>query len=102
MAIAQRLKELRESRSLSQSDLAELTGIPQSTLSHYERGVEVSATNLIKLAFTFQVTSDYLLGIENDESLVDVAISHSERRLIDAVRRGDKLKAITMIVTGDD
>lgn len=102
MGVAQRLKELREGRGLSQSDLADITGIPQSTLSHYERGVEVSASNLIKLAYCFQVTADYLLEIEENPALVDVAISHHERRLIDAVRRGDKLAAIKMIVNGEE
>jgi len=100
MGVSQRLKELREGRGLSQSDLADITGIPQSTLSHYERGVEVSASNLIKLAYCFQVTADYLLGIEDNSALVDVAISHHERRLIELVRRGDKLAAIKMIVNG--
>lgn len=102
MSITQRLKELRESRGLSQADLAEIAGIPQTTISNYERGTQVTAENLIKLAHCFQVTSDYLLGIEDDSALVDVPVTHTERRLLDAVRRGDKLRAITMIVTGDE
>ena len=102
MSITQRLKELRESRSLSQSDLAELTGIPQTTISNYERGTQVTAENLIKLAQTLQVTSDYILGIEDNAALVDVSISHAEKRLIAAIRRGDKIRAIAMIVNGDE
>lgn len=102
MNTAQRLKDLREERGFSQQDLAELTGIPQTTLSRYERGIEISASNLVRLAQFFQVTSDYLLGIEDNPALVDVSITHRERRLVDAVRRGDKLRAIAMIMNGDE
>lgn len=102
MKSAQRIKELRENRGLSQQDLAEIAGIPQTTLSRYERGIEVSGENLIKLAHAFQVTADFLLGIEDDSALVDIPVTHTERRLLDAVRRGDKLRAIAMIMNGDE
>lgn len=102
MNAAQRLKQLREDRSLSQADLAEVSGIPQSNISRYERGIDIPAPNLIKLASALQVTADYLLGVSEDATLVEVVVTHTERRLLDAVRRGDKLKAITMIVTGDE
>lgn len=98
--IGQRLKELRDAKRLSQSDLAEITGIPQSTLSHYERGVEISASNLIKLAHALGCTSDYILGIEDETQPIDV--SNRERLILDELRRGNKLKAIAMIASGDE
>jgi transcriptional regulator with XRE-family HTH domain len=102
MNAAQRLKQLREDKSLSQHDLAELTGIPQSNISRYERGVDIPAPNLVRLANTLQVTADYLLGESDDPSLMEIAVTHAEHRLLNAIRRGDKLRAITMIVTGSD
>lgn len=100
MSIASRLKETRENKRLSQADVSQITGIPQTTLSNYERGTQVTAENLIKLAQCFNVSADYLLGIEEDTQPIDV--SNQERRIIDELRRGNKLKAIAMIASGDE
>ncbi len=58
-----RIKELRESRGLSQIELAEAVGRSQSALGTYERGERSPDSELIaKLADFFNVTTDYLLG----------------------------------------
>lgn len=60
----QRLKELRTSRGLSQKQLGEIIGATYSAVSFWETGInEPKASNVIKLAQYFEVTSDYLLGI---------------------------------------
>lgn len=61
-----RIRDLREDADLKQSQLAEAVGISQKTLSNYETG----ATNpdsyaIIKLAEYFDVSTDYLLGVED-------------------------------------
>lgn len=58
-----RLQEARLSRRLSQSELARISEVPQSTISSYEKGRQYTPDNLVKLAKALKVTSDYLLGL---------------------------------------
>ncbi len=58
-----RLKAARELRKLSQGELAEKSGLPPSSVSHFEAGNrKPSFDNLRKLARALAVTTDYLLG----------------------------------------
>ena len=61
-----RLKELREEKCLSQSQLAKETGLSQAGISLWEDGLRVpNAQVIIVLAQYFKVTSDYLLGLSD-------------------------------------
>lgn len=63
---AQRLKELRKERKLSQAALALETGLTQSAVASWEVLTNVpSAEAVIVLAKFFGVTTDYLLGLED-------------------------------------
>lgn len=63
---AKRLKELRKWENMSQSRLAELIGVAQSNVSDWENDVSrPEYDNLIKIAKIFDVSTDYLLGLEN-------------------------------------
>lgn len=58
-----RIRELREERSLKQIDLAQVLGIRQNTLSTWETGrYEPDNEMLQKIADYFQVSVDYVLG----------------------------------------
>ena len=58
-----RLKGTREEKGLTQADLAEKTGLPPSSISHFENGPrKPSFDNLRRLAAALSVTTDYLLG----------------------------------------
>ena len=60
-----RLKELRESRRLTQDGLGKKFGLAGSTISLYERGQrQADYETLIKFADFFDVSVDYLLGRE--------------------------------------
>jgi transcriptional regulator with XRE-family HTH domain len=60
--IGSRLVKLRETRKLSQSKVARLTGIQKSNLSQIENDiVKPGADNSKKLADFFGVTTDYIL-----------------------------------------
>ncbi len=61
MTVAQKLKELREKKGLSQADCAKAIGIDRTTYAKYENGGSVKR-NVEKLAAYFNVTTDYLLG----------------------------------------
>jgi transcriptional regulator with XRE-family HTH domain len=58
-----RLREVRERRGLSQTDLAKRTGLQPSAISHFETGKRApSFDNLRKLADALGESIDYLLG----------------------------------------
>lgn len=61
--IANRLKEAREIKGATQTQVSKETGINNKTLSGYERGVsEPDLTTLALLADYYLVSADYLLG----------------------------------------
>lgn len=59
----ERLKQLRNSRSLTQQDIARLLGVERSTYVKYERGQSDPPTaTLVRLADYFGVSVDYIIG----------------------------------------
>ena len=61
-----KLRELREEKGLKQIDVAEFLNVKQNTYSQYEsekRQLPIDA--LIKLAKFYEVSTDYILGLEN-------------------------------------
>ena len=63
----ERIKELREERDMSQEKLAKLLCCNQQTISKYEREVrDLGTQTIINLCRIFEVSADYLLGLEDD------------------------------------
>ena len=61
-----KLKQLRSEKGLSQKEIAKIIGVSVSAYSNYEQGIrEPSYDILIKLAKFYDVTTDYLLGLED-------------------------------------
>ena len=61
ITINERIKDLRTERGMKQSDLAEATGIPASTVSDYEQdGVSIPHTAVETLADYFGVSLEYI------------------------------------------
>jgi len=66
---AERLRELRRQKDLSQSDLGERVGVHFTHISRYERGLSrPSADTLKRLADALGVSGDYLLEGATDEA----------------------------------
>jgi len=62
---AQRLKELRLDKDLSQFALAEMVNLSQSAIKQWENETRIpNAAAVLALAIFFDVTTDYLLGKE--------------------------------------
>lgn len=60
----QRLKDMREDRDLSQSDIAQVLETTQEQVSKYETGKQMMGVDkYIKLARFYNVSLDYLTGI---------------------------------------
>ena len=63
-----RLRKARESRGLTQADLAKKTGLQAAAISHFETGQRApSFDNLRKLSDALTVSIDYLLGRIDEE-----------------------------------
>ena len=66
MAHYPRLKDIREDHDLTQTQVAEHLFITQQQYSLYEKGLrEIPVSMVIKLAKLYNVTVDYLLGLES-------------------------------------
>ncbi len=62
-----RIKDLREDRDLSQSQIAEVIKTTQQQYSKIETGKsDISGEKLILLARFYNVSTDYILGLTND------------------------------------
>jgi len=68
-----RLRHLREARSLSQARLAGKLGITKSMVSAYENGIRLPSHDVfIKIADFFNISTDYLYG-RNNTQFIDTA-----------------------------
>lgn len=60
------LRELRTAAKLTQSQLADRTGISRSTLYRYENSQNLPDSDIIvRLALALHTTTDYLLGLDD-------------------------------------
>ena len=65
----ERLKELRKERQIKQSELAALLSVDQRTISNWENGLREPDYNmLIKIASVFEVSTDYLLCVDEHDN----------------------------------
>ena len=64
--VGSRIKDLRNEKNLTQQQMADILKIDRSNYSKYELGkLEVNNDMLIALAKYFNVSSDYILGLED-------------------------------------
>ena len=62
-----RIRDLREDRDLSQSEIAKVIKTTQQQYSKIETGkADISGEKLIALAKFYNTSADYLLGLTND------------------------------------
>ena len=66
MTFADRLRELRSTRGLTQKDIYTAIGVPPIVYQRYEYGRSPAFEKLIALADYFDVSLDYLVGRSDD------------------------------------
>ena len=70
--IALTLRELRDKKGVSQDIVSEACGMTRVTLARYETGARIpKAENIARLAAYYGVTSDYILGRDQEEPAQD-------------------------------
>ena len=63
---SERLRELRKENNLSTMQLGKAIGVSDATICHWENAQnDEKISQLIKLALYFNVSSDYLIGLED-------------------------------------
>lgn len=65
----QRLRDMREDKDLTQKEIAAILNIDQRVYSNYEIGKrEIPVHLLIKLSQYYDVSTDFLLGLKDNET----------------------------------
>ena len=86
-----RLKLLREKSGMTQISLSTRLGMSQESISSYERGASTPSIDVLKtIAAFFNVSTDYLLGMDDNE--YRVASSELNSFEISLLRNFKKLK----------
>ena len=81
--VADRVKNLREGKDLTQSRLAKQLGITRSSVNAWEMGISVPSTQyIVELANIFKVSTDYLLGVDTSSSISVVGLTEEEVQMI--------------------
>lgn len=84
---AKRLKELREQHHLSMMQLANVLHVSDAAISNWENSInEPKISYLIAISKYFDVSADYLLGLEDEdghkETDYNFEYSHADTKLI--------------------
>ena len=71
--LAERLRALRKDSGLSPGGLAEKLGVTAATISRWESGkMAITDQNLVKIARFFEVSADFLLGLDAEPAPSEV------------------------------
>ncbi len=78
-----RLKELREQKNLSQTQVAKRLSLTRSSISGYENNLAVPSIDVLsKMALLYGVTTDYILGLDNRSVIVLDGLTPREAAVI--------------------
>jgi len=98
--LGRRITELRESRKMTQEELAKKLNISRASLSHYEKARrEPDYETLQKIADYFQVSIDYMFGrTANSKEILDEHV----RDFVDSLELSDStlLESFTLTIDG--
>ena len=85
--LAKRVKEYRLAARMSQKELAEQSGVSQTTISHFEQGV---SRNLTLANFISLLRAERLAEILPELPMPPMALREIEKLIPKRVRRGKK------------
>ena len=83
-----RLRELRDSKNLTQTQVAKRLSLSKTTISGYENNIKTPSLDvLVKLSILYGVSADYILGLENRKMLlIDGLTLNQEEIMKDLIR----------------
>lgn len=81
--IADRIKYAREKNNLTQTELAKKMSVTRSSVNAWEMGITIPSTErLAELAAVLNVSSDFLLGIDDNDSISLSGLAENQKRLV--------------------
>lgn len=84
--IAEKVKKLKEQKGLSQVELARLLGITRSSVNAWEMGISVPSTQyIVDLAGVFDISTDYLLGVDSSSTISVAGLTDSDILLVHSI-----------------
>ena len=91
-----KLKSLRVEKNLTQKQIADRVGVAISAISSYESGARYPSYDvLIRLAYIYHVSTDFLLGITSTRHIDITGLSDGEieivSQLVDVLRTKNHL-----------
>ena len=96
--IADRIKQLRKKKGVSQSQLAEAIGVKNNTVSTWERGTRKPDSDALQLLSNyFEVSFEYLLG-SSDKEETRVKPSQGELDSYALSAKADEIKESTELL----
>ena len=85
------LKTLRLHEEMTQAQLSQKLGLTKSVISAYETGLRLPSYDvLIHIAQIFKVSTDYLLGVEQKDSLDLSGLTQNEKSALWALIKAMK------------
>ena len=89
------LKRLRNEAGYTQKQLADKLGITKSVVSYYELQERYPSPEiLLKLAIIFHVSTDYLLGLEREETVSLSGLDKDDilivKKMVEALRKKNR------------
>lgn len=77
--LADKIRHIREQSGITQAELARKLGLTRSSVNSWEMGLSVPSTQyVIELAKLFDVSTDYLLGLEQGATISVEGLSDKE------------------------
>ena len=98
-----KIKYLRQTNNLSQSELAKIIGVSQKSISDYEKQkTQPDIETLIKLADYFHTTIDYILGHNVPYLLDKSTLSQEQQELLNYIQNlsPQNCKRVKDFITG--
>ena len=88
MSVGEKIRELRIEKDLLQRELAAIIHIAANTLSQFESGkANPSYDVLISIADFFEVSTDYLLGREDDFGVINIPVKEKTADVLSTEER---------------
>lgn len=89
--IGERIKQLRISRNMTQASVAKKLGITRAGVNAWEMGISTPSTQyIIKLSLLFDISSDYILGLQQTSTINVSELSEQEviavQEIVDCLR----------------
>lgn len=79
----ERLKNLRKENNWTQERLANKIGLSKTVISKYENNIQMPTLDtLIKMAVLFNVSMDYIAGIEKNQTMSLIGLSPEQSEII--------------------